>query len=368
MPGPANLSELKAAFRERGWYARPTLRVLAELTWHVTTFLIGLTVMSCSNSLWVSAGGLFLVTLGLLGVGTNTHTSAHYATSDRRWLNEFLTYFGYPFFLQVSATYWWNKHNDRHHPNANVHELDPDADILPWFALTDRSIKDGGKFRRWYFRHQWLFFPVLLAFNSFSIQFTGWQHLLSCLRHSESRKRAHWIDLGALSMHWLIWIILPCFFFSVQSVVMFNVLRALTMSYALFAVLGLGHYPSEAVVLTRRQRTELDFVGRQTITTVNFRTRFYGRLLCSGLEFHIEHHLFPTMCHVYYPRASVLIQEYCAEHGYPYRSFSWPETFWKAMLNFRNPKPHQTMIEPFGVLEREEEEDPLQEELALTKS
>ena len=42
---------------------------------------------------------MIVSTAASLGVATNTHTSSHYATSEKRWLNELLTFFGYPVFL-----------------------------------------------------------------------------------------------------------------------------------------------------------------------------------------------------------------------------------------------------------------------------
>jgi linoleoyl-CoA desaturase len=308
------LAKLKATFRSHGWYERPTSRVVLELSYHLAVFLAGLALMVVASSLGVKGLGLLLVTGGLLGVATNTHTSAHYATSRKRWLNELLTYFGYPFFLQVSATYWWDKHNMRHHLNANVLEMDADIDLSPWFALTERCIATATANRRWYYRKQWIVFPIALACNSFVIQVSGWHHVIASLMDKGRRNTTHMIDLAVLLLHWTVWILIPALFFPLHSVAAFHWARAVTMSYALFAVIAPCHYPAEARLLTKKERAELDFVARQTVTAVNFRTGCLGTLMCSGLQYHIEHHLFPNMCHVYYPAASKLVHKYCDDH------------------------------------------------------
>ena len=333
-----DLAVLKATFQRLGWYERPTARVVLELAYHVAVFLAGLSIMIVASSLFAKGVGLSVVTGGLLGIATNTHTSAHYATSRKRWVNELLTYFGYPFFLQVSATYWWDKHNVKHHPNANVLELDDDIDLSPWFALTERCLTNASAGRRWFYQNQWAVFPFALSFNSFMIQMSGWRHVTGSLMHKGRRNRTHVIDLGVLLLHWAVWIVIPALFFSLGSVLAFNVARAVTMGYALFAVLAPCHYPAEAQLLTQKEQAELDFVARQTVTAVNFRTGVLGRLMCSGLEYHIEHHLFPTMCHIYYPRASLLVRQYCQERHYPYRTFRWREGISKALLTLRHPK------------------------------
>ena len=110
--------------------------------------------------LWLDGVGLVLVTLGHMGVGTSSHTSAHYAASRHPRVNEALTYFGYPFFLQVSATYWWDKHNVGHHPHANVLTVDPDVNPSPWLALTRFEIERQTGFQRWYYEHQAITLPL----------------------------------------------------------------------------------------------------------------------------------------------------------------------------------------------------------------
>ena len=329
---------LKAAFRARGWYERPTRRVVLELAWHVSTFLAGLAVLA-STEAWLFKGvGLLLVTFGLVGVATNTHTSAHYATARARWFNEALTFFGYPFVLQVSATYWWDKHNVRHHPHANVLDIDPDIDLSPWVALTAAEVEAHRGIRRWYYERQWLVFPFLVSLNSFSFQVAGWCHVIRMLGRRRTRTPKHWVDLAALLLHWAVWIILPAYVVPLSSVVAFHVARAVTMGYALFAVLAPCHFPAEAQVITPAEQQKRDVIRRQTAASINFQTGAFGRLLCSGLEYHIEHHLFPHMCHVYYPQASGMVADFCRAHGYPYRSYAWGTTLRKALMNIRHPK------------------------------
>ena len=163
-----------------------------------------------------------------MGVGTNTHTSTHYGTSDKRWVNEALSYFGYPMFLGLSATYWWHKHVVLHHPAPNVVGVDSDSDLLPWFAITADEVHDSSGLRRFYYQHlQFWLFPLALALNNFSIQRAGWAHLIRMLRDPKARKSAHWIDLSALVLHYVIWIGVPLLFWPLPAVAGFYILRGI---------------------------------------------------------------------------------------------------------------------------------------------
>src|SRR5437868_12912694 len=62
---------------------------------------------------------------------------------------------------------------------------------------------------------------------------------------------------------------------------------------------------AEARRTTDEARRGADFFAVQTAGTVSFRTGWLGRFLCSGLEYQVEHHLFPNISHVYYPEISV---------------------------------------------------------------
>ncbi len=342
------LSILNREFIARGWNRKPTGRLLAELAFGLTLALGGLAVVVVSRNLLLDGLGLLVSTMGTLGVSTNTHTSSHNATSNRRWVNRALTYFGYPFFLGTSVTYWWHKHIAVHHPTPNVVGFDADIDLLPFFALNEKELMDARGLRRWWFEHQWLFIPFVIALNYFNVQVTSWRYLASCLRDSKRRTASHWYDLATLLAYAAVWWVLPAFIFGVWPTLTLHVVRGALLGYALFIAFAPAHFPVEAAFLDKEHEDraeyfrKMDFILLQTTTTVNFRTGWLGRLLCAGVEYQLEHHLFPGISHVYYPEMSPLLKRFCEEHGYPYRTLGWAESAWKALSVFRR----QKRIEP----------------------
>ena len=335
--GADGFAALNAELRERGCYRCPTARIVGELVSFVALAAVGLGMVVALDDWILRLGGLVLLTLGSLGVGTNTHTSSHYATSDRPWVNELLTYFGCSVFLQFSATYWWHKHRI-HHRTPNVVGLDGDADFSPLFTLERDAVDRRSRVRRAYYRWQWVILPVAIAGNAVNMQIAGWQHLLGALCDGKRRRPAHWFDLGGMVLHALAWLLVPMCFFAPADVLLFLLVRTVLLSYALFAAFAPAHLPAEAPLLDADARVG-DFLLRQTATTLNFRAGPLGRLFCGGLEYQIEHHLFPGISHLYYPEASKVISAYCARHGYPYRTLGWGEALWKALLVFYRPKP-----------------------------
>jgi len=333
------VKELRAEFGRRGWYEKATGRILLELLIHVVLEVAGFVIVLCCQHPALKVLGVLISAFGCMGVGTNTHTSTHYATSDRRWVNEALSYFGYPMFVGLSATYWWYKHVVLHHPSPNVIGVDADAELLPWFTMTQDELYTTSGFRRFYHRHlQFWLFPLALAINSFGIQIGGWRHLISTLFDSKRRKRAHMIDLGALILHYAFWIGLPLLFWPLPAVAGVYLVRGVLLGYAMYAVLAPGHFPAEARRTTEEARRAADFFTLQTEATVSFRTGWLGRFLCSGLEYQVEHHLFPNISHVHYPKVSMAVQAFCGEQGLTYHSHSWGMALWKSWMVLRSPQ------------------------------
>jgi fatty acid desaturase len=336
---------LNKEFVARGWNRKPTARILTELAFHLCLVVGGIALVARFESLWVKALGMLVMAWGSLGVSTSTHTSSHYATSNKRWLNRGLTFFGYPFFFAMAATYWWNKHVAVHHPTPNVIGFDDDADLMPFFAINEQEFAESRGLRRAWFKVQWVFIPFLISLNYLNVQRASWVYLAQCLRDPARRTAAHAWDVVCILGHFTAWVVIPGLVFGWQNALIFYAVRAALVGYALFIAFAPAHFPAEAIFLAREIENKAeyfrkaDFILLQTATTLNFRTGFFGRLACAGVDYQIEHHLFPGIAHVYYPEMSVLLRKFCEENGYPYQTLGWWEGIWKSVAAFKTPKP-----------------------------
>ena len=334
------------AFRKelavQGFFKRTPVRSLVELAFFVVATAAGVGLLLATENALLEAAAMWLITLASLGVSTHAHTASHNAVSNRAWVNKALTYFGYPFFLQVSASYWRHKHLVIHHPHPNVVGVDDDADLAPFFALTQDEIKQASAWRRTLYKYQAIYLPLVLVGNAFNVVRSGWVFLIARLIDGNARRPEHWIDLGTLLLHYVVWVGLPMIYFPAIDVIAFNVVRFALMSYGMYALFAPGHFPAEAAMV--RPNCGGDVVAMQTLTTVNYRTGWLGRLICGGLEYQIEHHLLPSISPAHYPRLSGMVREYCERHGYPYRSFGWGEALWKSFAVFTQPKPVYTQV------------------------
>jgi fatty acid desaturase len=91
--------------------------------------------------------------------------------------------------------------------------------------------------------------------------------------------------------------------------------------------------PNHKGMPTLTGRTELDFLRKQVLTSRNVRGGAVTDLALGGLNYQIEHHLFPSMPSPHLRRAQPIVQAYCAELGVPYLQTSLVESYRQALTH-----------------------------------
>ena len=325
--------------KSRGYLERPAAPVLLAWLSHLTLALSGVAAFVYVPFLPVRLAALLVSCMGFTGIATLGHVASHNATFRSSLANRVLFYVSFPLLLQVSCSYWRYSHLIVHHPSPNVTGVDDDCDLRPVFALNETHLSAFAGWRQRWPLLQGLLLLVLLPLNGLNIIRQGWVRLFLVLSKPGRRGLAPFADLACMVLHLVLTLALPMLFFRPLDVALFYLLRLSLIGCGMFAVLAPGHYPAEAVCLAQSQRTAGDFYLRQGVTTVNFRTGFLGRFLCSGLEYQIEHHFFPSVSYVHLRAMQPLVQAWCEDNGVPYRSFGWGEAIWKSWLAFVTPKP-----------------------------
>ena len=334
----SSLSALKKEIKARGLYKKDTKIVLVHLLLHAIFTAAGITLFILSPNIGLTLLATALLLVGLLGIGTHTHNSAHYASTNSKRLDDVLAYVGNVVVMGFSINYWQYKHNIVHHKNPNIVGHDFDFDFAPFFSVIKSEKESTPGLHGFYYRYlQGIIFPIAIGFLAFDIQRQGLVYLIGKMQKDKTNTRYH-VDLACHLLHVLLWIALPSLWFEISDVLLFYLLRNMLLSYALFFTLGASHLVPEAVFATNDQ-SSADFFLKQTATTINIRTNWYGRFLMSGLDYQIDHHLFVGVCYTKLPELSKLVKEYCEVHGYSHTTLGMLPAWVKVISVFYNPKP-----------------------------
>jgi fatty acid desaturase len=210
--------------------------------------------------------------------------------------------------LAVGMSYgWWMEKHTRHHANPNHEELDPDVapDILVWSTDQARASRGLPRFiGRW---QAYLFFP-LLTLEGLNL------HVASVRALFRPTVKRRWLEAALLLAHFGGYLSALFLVLSPGKALVF-----LAVHQGLFGVyLGCTFAPNHKGMPPLTEADRLDFLRRQVLTSRNVRGGRLVDVALGGLNYQIEHHLFPSMPTPNLRKAQPIVQAYCAEVGVPY--------------------------------------------------
>jgi fatty acid desaturase len=205
---------------------------------------------------------------------------------------------------------WWVGGHTRHHANPNHEDHDPDLDNVA-LAFTSMQARLRHGFRRWMAKHQAaLFFPLLML-EGLNLHVAG---IRAVLRRDTKARR---IEGALLTLHLAGYLTAVFLVLSPGLAVVFVVVHQ-----ALWGVyMGCSFAPNHKGMPTMTG-TPLDFLHRQVLTARNIRGGRVTDFILGGLNYQIEHHLFPTMPRPHLRHAQPIVQRFCAAQGIPYTQTS----------------------------------------------
>ncbi len=207
----------------------------------------------------------------------------------------------------ISLSWWNNKHN-KHHATPNT--IGRDSDIAPsvvHFYATDQPPRSRLG-RLLYERQGWWFFPLLMV-EEINLQV---QSVIAVLSRPAIKRR--WAELSLLSMRLLGYPVLLFIFLPAGKAAAFIGIQAAVTGLYLGAAFAASHIGMP--ILPHESR--IDFFRRQVLTSRNVAGGRIAGWAMGGLNWQIEHHLFPSMPRPNLRLSVPLVREYCAEKQVPY--------------------------------------------------
>jgi len=219
--------------------------------------------------------------------------------------------------IGMSYGYWMDKHT-KHHANPNHDDLDPDVapGTLVWSA---DSARDRTGFAKFLSRNQaWLFFP-LLTLLGVSLR----RDSIIALRTGTIKHRT--LEATLIGVHIVGYVAALLLVLSpVQALAFFVVHQALFGVY-----LGLTFAPNHKGM--PHPAGDEDYLRKQVLTSRNVSGGWLTDVALGGLNYQIEHHLFPAMPTPNLRKAQPIVQQYCAEIGVSYEMTGLLDSYRQAL-------------------------------------
>lgn len=247
------------------------------------------------------------------------HDGMHGSFSRYKWVNNLA---GLSLnFLGANNFMWKTKHNIIHHTYTNVEGIDDDIEAKPLLRLckTQKYYKIH-RFQHWYF---WAAYSLLYIWWVFVTDYK--KYFLKRIGPTPLKPMSvldHFSFWGFKALHAFLFVALPIYMVGFVPWLIGFLAFGLFSGFVLSIVFQLAHTVEETHFPKANPEThkmEDEWAVHQLKTTANFATR--NKLISwwvGGLNFQIEHHLFPKISHVHYPAISKIIKKACEDFNIPY--------------------------------------------------
>ncbi|MGO2614822.1 fatty acid desaturase family protein [Brevibacterium aurantiacum] len=314
----SDFSALMAQVKEAGLLARRpgwnTLRfVLLGISYVVAfamLFLIG-------ESWWQMATA---VVFGILFTQTAyvAHDAAHRQIFTNGKVGEWVSTIIGNLFIGLSFGWWLKKHNALHHANPN--KAGVDGDIAPGALIFDPADAQGlTGLRKWLAAHQgWFFFPLLtlagvqLHVNSVKAILVG-----------QSSIKRRWIEGIFIGIRIIGFPLIAIWAAGPVIGIVFTIVQVMVFGVHMGGSFAPNHKGQPIVP----KDVKIDFLRRQTLMSRNISGGRPMGFLMGGLNYQIEHHLFPSMPSVNLHKVQPMVREYCAQKDIKYTETTLFESF-----------------------------------------
>ena len=268
---------------------------------------------------WVGLAECVLLGGAVSAIGFNVmHDGAHGSFSQYKWVNHLAA-----FSLNILGgnSFMWNmKHNIIHHAYTNIEGVDDDINIQPWLRMSSEQKKYPlHKYQHFYV---WFLYAMLYILWVFVLDYTKYfRRKIGSTPLKKMRLYDHLVFWTFKVVYLFLFIIIPIALVGWSYWLVGFLTFTLVAGFILSIVFQLAHTVEHTAFPIAEDNNKMpdEWAIHQLKTTANFATR--NKIiswLIGGLNFQIEHHLFPKISHIHYPAISNIIRQVCQEYGLQY--------------------------------------------------
>lgn len=321
-PAPAarEYAELKQLIKQNGLLEKQPVYYTLKVILLLGFFALGVAFLFLVHPFWLQlldAVYLAIVTtqLGLLG-----HDAGHRQIFGKTWKNDLVGLITGNLLIGMSNGWWLDKHN-KHHSHPNQADLDPDIDI-PLLSFTGEDISQKNRFIQFIIKHQAVFFFPLLLLVALDLQKSSIRFLI------QKREKHHTLEVILMLVHFASYLGVLFFALGIWQAVLFILVHQCLSGLYLGSIFAPNH--KGMPVLDRD--SDMSFLYRQVVTARNVKSHPFTDFWYGGLNYQIEHHLFPSVPRNNLKKAQGLIRAFCESHEIPYYETGMVQSYQEILL------------------------------------
>ena len=303
--GPNEYTQLKRLVKAAGLLEKNPGHYAIKMAVNLGLLALSVAVLMFVDTVWLQMLNAALLAFTIVQISYVGHDLGHKQVFRSSQNNDRLGLF-VSFLIGINRTWWVEKHNE-HHSNPNDLDMDPDIE-LPVVAFSEDQARGMRGIARLIVRYQAFLFYPLVSFEGFVLRFSGIRYMFGnrlMFPIAEPLMMAGHIGIYA----GLVFLSLPVW----QALLFIAVNQLLIGLY-----IGSTFAPNHKGMLLLDGKTQLDFLRKQVLTARNVNSSPLNDLLYGGLNYQIEHHLFPSMPRNRLKEAQEIVRPFCEEHSISY--------------------------------------------------
>ena len=278
---------------------------------NVCLLAVGLALLPILGSSWLQLANAVYLAVVFVQISFLAHDLGHRQFTFRTpWKNNWATLIVGDLLLGMSRQWWIEKHNE-HHAHPNQMDTDPDVDI-PLLAFEEEQAFEKRGLARFVVKYQAILIFPLSLLQSLSM-------LRSSVEFLASNKARRPLAEGFLLMaHFALYFGLLFYYLEPLLAVLFVIVHRGLFGLFMVSVFA----PNHKAMPLLEQDSEVDFLRRQVLTSRNVLAHPITDFWYGGLNYQIEHHLFPRMPRNKLKEAQPIIKGFCRRHDISYHETS----------------------------------------------
>lgn len=304
----------------------------------------GILISGLISNIWIAYALWIIMGLGVAGIGMSVmHDANHGAYSSKKTINRLIGRM-----LDVvggNATNWKIQHNLLHHTFTNVHGMDSDIENGGLMRFNEhQQRKKFHKYQHWY---AWILYGFL------TVQWMVYKDFLQMIEFRQKNldkamPRTFWKEYTIMLLTKLFYygymVVIPLILlpFAWWQILIGIFVMQFTTGFTLATTFQLAHVMPQTVfpLPNEENNMEQNWMVHQLATTTDFAQN--NKLISwyiGGLNFQVEHHLFPNICHIHYNKLAKIVEETAREYNMPYNNIP---SLWTAL------KEHGKILKEMG--------------------
>ncbi len=311
-------ASLRHMLEEEGLFDRQPRYYAIQVGLAVAGLAGGIFAVIVLNSLALLLVVAVLLAVVFTNMGFIVHDAGHRQVFVSARKNDWLALF-FGWLLGMSPSWWIANHN-MHHNKPNDLEYDPHT-AIPTMAFSEQQADAKQGVMRQITRYQAFYFFPLLSLESFGARLAGIQFI------ARGVARYPVVEAMGMAVHLTAYVLLLAFVMTLPQAIIFAIVHQSLAGLYMGSVFAPNHKGMPIL----ESDTDLDYLHRQVITTRNMYPHPITDFWCGGLNYQIEHHLFPTLPRNKLKSARTIVKRFCEQNDVSYHEVGFFESYAEVM-------------------------------------